>query len=190
MRIVVKLVRRKLPKKIPRDVLRAVLEAVIAEYLRLQRKRIGAGVDQDGNPWPAYSAAYEDKKRRAGRRPYSRGDWLRLSGEMLRSQQVTYNDLGEGGVEAVVEFVGTRPAYTFKAKARRGKRRRGSGPARLVVSATSRMISNAEVAARVEEKRPFIGASDDELRRLRKVFADLISVWLEKQAEKDAPSES
>jgi len=186
---------------------RSTLKVVAAHYMLLQRQRVNRGESLAGGQFKDYSPGYRDRKTRAGRMGES--FWMRLSGQMLRSQHVTIDRRGDT-LQARVFFDGTRPvakivdpakrsAYrrtsrsqrgSFEGDWRRGRAKReqrraraGRGIAvgkpgynqrmasRLTVALDSgRMVSNAQLAARNDLVRPFVGMNRREVEELIRVF--------------------
>lgn len=140
-----------------------VLTSMVAWYYNKQRSLVRRGLDTHGKRFLPLSRRYRDLKRRAGR--YTGGHFLRLSGEMFRSQKHKIKRRGKK-LEAVVEFAGTRSQYTFKS---RGKGQKGKGD--LNLSRKGKKVSSALVAAANDKIRPFVGVSPKSLSRMTRLFA-------------------
>jgi hypothetical protein len=159
--------------------LMSALSVVAAKYLLLQRQRIAAGKSVDGAPFLSYSPGYRNQKTEAGR--MGANFWLRLTGEMLRSQIVVPGALVGSAATVSVEFEGMHAPTEFiwRKKPKKGKGDRvytKTVQARIVSDRKkeSQMIPNALLAAVNDELRPFVGVSSKELDKLEKTFANAI----------------
>ena len=101
----------------------ALLKLLGESAIGMMLARTAQGVDVNGSPFLPYTEAYTrwkashgtkgqklkggytKKGQLRGRSPMSAGDWLRDTGQMLRSLQVTKND----GTVLDIECVGDRP---------------------------------------------------------------------------------
>jgi hypothetical protein len=141
------------------------LRGVGGRYLQLQTENINRGVDMHGRPFKAYSPGYAELKARAGR--LGKNYWLRLTGQLLRSQVVKIVREA-GALVAVIAFEGMHAAARFSTP------RPGSRPAKaggLTVNVTSReQTSNALLAAVNDMTRPFVGVSPQMLDKLVRTF--------------------
>lgn len=148
---------------VPAPSIRKALHSIAAHYMAQQRGRIKLAQTPSGRPFREYSAEYREKKARAGRK--TQPD-LRVSGHMLRSQKVQVRRGSRGAMSMMVEFDGTRPSYYFAQVAGR----RGSGGSMVMRQSRGRARSNASIAYHVDRRRPFIGASQREAKKLASIF--------------------
>lgn len=139
------------------------LRRAAAQYMRIQRERIRAGLDVDGEPFATYSAAYMSAKSRADRKVDPPD--LRLTGQMLRSQAVVAGEMGADTV-IQVEFQGMHARAWFQKRGGPDS----TGDDLVVHIGGGEAGSNAEVAARVDERRSFVGVSEAEYQRLAEDF--------------------
>jgi hypothetical protein len=140
------------------------LRDVAGRYLQLQTENINRGVDMHGRPFRAYSPGYAALKARAGR--LGKNYWLRLTGQLLRSQVVKI--VREAGVlVAVIAFEGMHAASRFSTPSRRKLARSGG----LTVNVTAReQTANALLAAVNDLTRPFVGVGPQMLDKLVRTF--------------------
>jgi hypothetical protein len=141
---------------------RGVLAKVMGWYMNKQRSNVRRGVDIHGRRFLPLSREYRDLKRRGGR--LASGHWLRLSGDMFRSQKTIIKKRGRSMI-ATIEFAGTRPQYQFK------KRKRGGKGGDMRLHRTGKKVSSALVAAANDRLRPFVGVSPKSLNAMTKLFA-------------------
>ncbi len=139
------------------------LKRAAAQYMRIQRERIRSGLDVDGNAFQPYSASYWNAKSRADRKVDPPD--LRLTGQMLRSQAVVAGEMGADTV-VQVEFQGMHARAWFKKRGGPDS----TGDDLVVHIGGGDAGSNAEVAARVDERRSFVGVSELEYQRLAEDF--------------------
>lgn len=141
---------------------RQIMVKTMAWYIELQRRHIRKGIDVHGKKFKSYSPQYKRNKRRAGRLANS---WLRLSGDLLRSQVGTEVEKRPNGWVLTREFRGTHAAYGFKV------RKSGKGEGDMSVKRYSgKKTSNALIALAVNEDREFIGLSVRNFNKLVRVF--------------------
>lgn len=138
-----------------------------AEYLRIQTERINRGCDVLGRPFGGYSKKYGEMKSAAGRT--GGGEWLRLTGGMLRSQKSKVETNGGSNkiYKLTIGFDGTYSQGHF-AQNKRGKtvvRRGGMVEARQVA------YGNNNRTWADGKKHPFVGiTAADVPALLRAVF--------------------
>jgi len=157
MRLNIKVVRNDIGKKplFRPNVYERVLFQVQAKYMLMQRSRVRRGIDVLGAPFEPYSDEYRKLKTNAGRMTMgnkkAQGFWLRLTGQMFRSQKSTIAKYSRGA-RLLVAFEGMHgPTYISG-----GTVRQGSG----------RQVSNAFIAASNDRRRMFIGINDQELKTM------------------------
>lgn len=107
---------------VPAKDVKKALRAATASYMLDQRKNIKAGRTVGGVPFVKYSHQYLDKKTRAGRMSGPSGSvdnikgassyWLRLTGQMMRSQKARFKKFGKG-YQATVAFEGMQAPAAF-----------------------------------------------------------------------------
>ncbi len=167
---------------VPAKDIKEALKAATASYMLDQRKNIKAGRTVNGAPFVKYSKKYLDKKTRAGRMSGPSGSvdnikgsssyWLRLTGQMMRSQKIHYKRFGKG-YQATVAFEGMQAPAAFMASG--GKKNRAKGKGRLVVNFTpGDMISSSFLAWENNKYRPFIGMNQKMLNNAYRAFRSII----------------
>ncbi len=87
-----------------RDLRKRLLTATGLECRNVIHDRIDRGQTPRGAKFRKYSNSYEAYKRKKGRNPYTPGDWLVWTGQMLNSHQLSYVDADR----FVLSFVGGR----------------------------------------------------------------------------------
>jgi len=141
------------------------LVAVAAKYLEIQEDRIESGVDLDGVPFEPYSKRYFEQKARAGQL-----HWLRVTGEMLRSQEAHVNHYGSTTM-LTVTFGGVHPAVQFQVRARKFKNKKTGTIYDLTAKKLEEGLkTNAQVAGEVNAVRPFVGVNQEEADELEQTF--------------------
>ncbi len=140
---------------------RRVIRRSMAWYMQNQRKRIKRGVDVHGQAFEAYDPAYRVNKDLAGR--MVKNYWLRLSGDMLRSQKSRTRQRGRV-IEGRAEFSGSHAQYRFN------KKKKGAGFTVTLSRVTGKKTPNALIAAANNRKRSFVGLSKADFLRLINFF--------------------
>lgn len=91
---------------------KTILRRVGYVYMMIVRDRLAKGKESSGAAFAPYSKEYMQQKYRAGR--LKENYWLRLTGEMLRSQNQTMSMTSGGEPMVTVGFTGTHPPQQFK----------------------------------------------------------------------------
>lgn len=146
-----------------------ILPELAALYMELQRQRVARGQDLDGAAFKPYTPEYRMQKEQSGRMGVNA--WLRLTGEMLRSQIVKYESTPGGGHRAIVEFDGMHAPVSFTPRARKFKNKKTGKTYTHTVKprAGGKMSSNAIIAAANDDTRPFVGLSREDADRIEEV---------------------
>jgi hypothetical protein len=147
------------------------IKAVAGHYLYLQGERLKKGIKVDGGTFPAYEEPYRTLKEKAGRLKAGKAGaesfWLRLSGQMLRSQKVGDPEPIDGCVAdtILIAFEGTQAPMKFE------ERTKGRY---VVTQADGPAVSSALIAAGNNRKRPFVGNNPEERVELDEVFREAL----------------
>ena len=170
------------------------LQAAAASYMLDQRKNMRRGVDVNGAKFAKYSKRYLDLKTRAGRMSGPSGSvdnikgassyWLRLTGQMMRSQKVRFKIAAKGGT-ATIAFEGMQAPAAFSSSGRASKyatsgkdikrAQRARDDRRLVVNFTKGdMQSSAFIAWKNDRIRKFVGMNPKMMRNAFKAFGAVI----------------
>jgi hypothetical protein len=139
------------------------------------KRRTDNGIGYDGRLWN-YDTDYAAWKRAQGRNPGSKGDWLRLSGQLMGSSmanekfKLTSND----GRLGVISFFGEHVPYgerflSAKTKRARARMRKFNTPIkqrkRKEGSASTKPLSNSQLAYYLNKKFRFFGLNEPEKAR-------------------------
>ena len=163
-------------------------------YLMLQRQNIENGVTPDGAQFEQYKPAYLVQRMRAERGSYG---WLRLTGDMLKSQRVKVTT-GGPSVNLLVEFEGSRLGDVFHVKTKlkakehhsysmdlqgvskkttyTNNQRKAGSNSPMVVARTGKTVKNDDIASGNDALRPFVGVSDQTIDELIKMFLDALGL--------------
>lgn len=136
---------------------RAALQDACGKYLQLEVENLNRGRDVHGSPMKPYSPAYAARKALAGR--MGKSYWMRLSGDLLRSQVVKIVR-DAAGLVAVIAFEGMHAPYRFRTR----------GKSKTVSAGAGTQTPNALIAAVNDMIRPFVGVNPKMLEQMVSVF--------------------
>lgn len=138
------------------DKLRAGLIRANAVYLQAQTERINQGIDTRGAAFKPYSPKYGALKAAAGRT--GNGEWLRLTGGMLRHQKYTIEMVGKIA-KLTIAFSGVYSSGHF-ATNKRGK----------VVIRRGEQVQASFIASVNNRTRKFVGTRTQDLHAIKRVI--------------------
>lgn len=152
---------------------RRTISRSMAFYMQIQRRRLRRGVDVHGRAFDAYDPAYRVNKDLAGR--MVKNFWLRLSGDMLRSQKSRTRQRGRV-IESKAEFTGDHARYRFN------KKTKGAGFTVTLSRVTGSKTPNALIAAANNRKRSFVGLSKPDFLKLidrfhKELHKEVVKFW-------------
>lgn len=153
---------------------RRLIKSVALAVMTTIKTRTLDGIGYDGGAWQ-YSEAYTEWKRARGRSPGSRGDWLRLSGQLMGSGTASgkYRLESLTKTRGVIGFYGEHVPYgerflLAKTKRKRSKLRKLNTPVktRHKGNSSTKPLSNATLASYLNRKFRFFGINQAEADRI------------------------
>jgi hypothetical protein len=143
-----------------------VLEAFAIDTIEIIKARTEKGLDVNGKTFKGYSDSYFKYKTEIGHTPYSIGDWLYLTGQMIRS--LTFNLLDDLTVDIGFSGVRTQKApkvgrKTLKRGPRKGQTVTWGKQSEAIDTKTTASQTNANVAFHANETRKFFGVTEAEV---------------------------
>ncbi len=103
---------------LPRAYRQRIMRKIASAYFLMIRKRTKKGEDVEGNTFKPYSTRYRNLKERAGR--MKSNYWLRLTGELFRSQKTKLEE-GAKSTSIAVMFDGDHHQTRFRSQRTKSK---------------------------------------------------------------------
>jgi hypothetical protein len=142
-----------------------LIDACALAVVSVIKMRTDEGVGYDGARW-SYTKEYADWKRERGRNPGSRGDWLRLSGQLMGSGMANqkFKLTSHTGRVGVISFFGEHVPYGTRFLSAQRKRALAKGKVKQAPQST-KPLSNSQLAYCLNKKFRFFGLNEPEKAR-------------------------
>ena len=145
-----------------RKILNAIGKSIVDAIL----ENVQVGVNADGEAMEPYSKGYIAWKMQlgSGRVPMGDGDWMRLTGQMMKSMKCTSVDENR----AVIEFVGQRTVRYMRPGGKRGKG--------VKADEGEELTTNNDVAEAVTKRKnyDFFGVTEEAERAIDDLIGDMV----------------